>query len=193
MCEVVSLGKQRCTQVNPTFAKHCHPNNHLPPPHYTQKQHKTNVFYVLSTHAKRCAIVESVGRVLLLIHSRNWTNNSKKEGFGGAQHTQKVIPRTNLPLFGLQHAPTSPLSNPPRSAPILALCPPLWRCTVCQDNNHSKQGRQRPNGGRQKFFFPRTNRFCDLSPYNRLLAIQHCSVFSFTFFFKKIKSDNICF
>ena len=94
-----------------------------------------------------------MGRVLLLIHSRNWTNNSKKEGFGGAQHTQKVIPRTNLPLFGLQHAPTSPLSNPPRSAPILALCPPLWRCTVCQDNNHSKQGRQRPNGGGQKFVF----------------------------------------
>ncbi len=48
-------------------------------------------------------------------------------------------------------------------------------------------------GGGQKFFFPQTNRFPDLSPYNRLQVIQHCSVISLSFFFQKLQSDNICF
>jgi hypothetical protein len=43
------------------------------------------------------------------------------------------------------------------------------------------------------FFPPQTNRFPDLSPYNRLQVIQHCSVFSLSVFFEVFLSDNILF
>ncbi len=45
------------------------------------------------------------------------------------------------------------------------------------------------NGRRTEvFFFPPSNRFSDVSPYNRLQVIQHCSVISLSFFFKKLQS-----
>jgi hypothetical protein len=43
----------------------------------------------------------------------------KNKGSSLGKQTKKVILRTNFPLFGLQHAPTSPLLNPPPLPPYL--------------------------------------------------------------------------
>ena len=88
----------------------------------------------------------------------NWRKREKSKGLGGAKHTQKVIPRTTFPLFGLQHAPTSPLSIPALCHPILAQCPPLWRCTLFQEHDPRQQGSDNNKRGRLEVFVcPPTN------------------------------------
>ena len=88
-----------------------------------------------------------MARVLLSQFRPKLAKKQKNKGCWLGKRTQKVILRIKHPLFGLQHPPTSPLSIPPPTHPNFTLCAPQQRCTLHQDNNHSKQGRQRPNGG----------------------------------------------
>ena len=167
--------------------------NNLPQKHKRPNERERDARYGRYTPANICSVGASVAGVILSQHSPNLAKKRKNKGDGGGKHTQKVILWTKTPLFVLQYPPTSPLSIPPPNHPNFTLCAPQQRCTPHQDNNHSKQGRQRPNGGGQKFFFPPTQRFWDLSRYNRLNVIQHCSVFSLCLFCKKKTCTSFCF
>ena len=127
-----------------------------------------------------------MARVLLLQHWRKRARNRENKGFGGAKHTQKVMPRTTVPLFGWQQSFTSPLSNPPLCTSHIALCPALWRWTLGLDNNHSKQGRQRTKGGGQKFVFPSNQ------PFFRSFSLQQTQGYTtlFCFFLMVFFQEN---
>ncbi len=109
------------------------------------------------------------------------------------QRTHKVMLQTKSALFGLQHQKT-----------LLFRSHPFSTLTSHSVHRHSVQTapRQQPQPARKTTnkrrrtevcFFPPTNRFSDLSPYNRLQEIQHCSVFSLAFIFQKLQFDNIGF
>jgi hypothetical protein len=77
----------------------------------------------------------------------------KSKGLGG-QNTHKKLSPEPLSLYLAYNMPPRLLYlTPPLCHPILALCPPLWRCTLCQDNNPIQQGSDNKNGRRTEVFF----------------------------------------
>jgi len=89
----------------------------------------------------------------------NWQRSEKTRGMGGG-NTHKKLSCEQKPLYLAYNIPLRLLfRSPPPNHPNFTLCAPQQRCTTHQDNNHSKQGRQRPNGGGKKFFFPSNSPF----------------------------------
>ena len=83
----------------------------------------------------------------------NWRRREKSKGLGG-QNTHKKSSPEQLSLYLAYNMPPRLLyRTPPLCHPILALCPPLWRCTLCQDNNPRQQGSDNKNGRRAEVFF----------------------------------------
>ena len=87
----------------------------------------------------------------------NWQKSKKTRGVGWENVHKKLSHESNT-LYLAYNIPLRLLyRSPPPNHPNFTLCAPQQRCTLHQDNNHSKQGRQRPNGGGQKFV-------CSLEP-----------------------------
>ncbi len=91
----------------------------------------------------------------------NWQKSKKTRGVGWENAHKKLSYESNslylaynIPLRLLYRPP-----SPPPNHPNFTLCATQQRCTLHQDNNHSKQGRQRPNGGGQKFIFASNSPF----------------------------------
>jgi hypothetical protein len=120
--------------------------------------------------------------------------NNKQAGFrGGKTHTKS---------YALNHSTSLWLTTILHVSSIEPTLPHITHRTMSTalamhivPRQQPQQARKTTNERRRTevVFFPPTNRFSDLSPYNRLLVIQHCSVISLSFFSKKFQSDNICF
>ena len=106
----------------------------------------------------------------------NWQRSEKTRGMG-RENTHKKLSCEQKPLYLSCNIPLRLLY---RSPPLATLTSHLTKTTTTA----SKEGNDQMDEGRS-FFFPPTHRFCDLSRYNGLNVIQHCSVFSLCLLCKK--------
>ena len=123
----------------------------------------------------------------------NWQRSEKTRGMGGG-NTHKKLSCEQKPLYLSYNIPLRLLY---RSPPLTTLTSHyvhrnsgahLTKTTTTA----SKEGNDQMEEGRS-FFFPPTHRFLDLSRYNGLNVIQHCSVFSLCLLCKKKNLHFILF
>jgi hypothetical protein len=110
-----------------------------------------------------------------------WRGREKTKGLGGQNTHIKLCPKP-LSLSLADNNPSRLLYRTHPSAPHTshyvhrsggAHCAKTTTTSSREDNERKEEDRS--------FFFPPTNRFFDLSLYNRIQVIQHCSVFSKNF------------
>ena len=124
----------------------------------------------------------------------NWRRREKTQRLAG-QYTHKKLSPEHISLNLAYNMPPRLLYRSPPLAPLTSHYVPRnsgAHLTKTTTTAASKEGNDQMEEDRT-FFPPQTNRFPDLSPYNRLQVIQHCSVFSLSVFFDVFLSDNICF
>ena len=95
----------------------------------------TPPLHILKLKHNICAVCACVWRDFGPHTHANTGQTQQTRGCWLGKRTQKVIPRTKSPQFGLQHPPTCPLSIPPPNHPNFTLCAPQQRCTPHQDNH----------------------------------------------------------
>jgi hypothetical protein len=109
----------------------------------------------------------------------NGRGTEKTKGLGG-QNTHKKLCPEPLALSLADNNPSRLLfrTHPSANHTLLYVYrsgDEHWAKTTTTASKEDKE----PKEEDRSLFFPPTNRFFDLSPYNRLKVIQHCSVFSF--------------
>ena len=116
----------------------------------------------------------------------NWRRREKSKGLGG-QNTHKKLSPEQLSLYLAYNMPPRLLFLTPPSATLSwhyvhrsggAQCAKTTTTASKEDNDQMEEDRS--------LFFPSNQ------PFLRSFSLQQTSG-NFTFFFKKIKSDNICF
>ena len=120
--------------------------------------------------------------------------NNKQAGFWeGKTHTKSYALNnsTSLWLTTILHVSSIEPTLPPLTHRTMSTAMAVHIVPRQQQQQAGKTTNERRKT--EVVFFPPTNRFSDLSLYNRIQVIQHCSVFSFSFFSQKLQSDNNCF
>ena len=113
--------------------------------------------------------------------------NNKQAGFGeGKTHTKSYALNnsTFLWLTTILHVSSIEPTLPPLTHRTMSTALAVHIVPRQQQQQAGETTNERRKT--EVVFFPPTNRFFDLSLYNRIQVIQHCSVFPLSFFFPRI-------
>ena len=165
---------------------------------HTNTHHQNNAERTLHMSGTHLPIFAQLQQLWLEFYSTNIDPNCQKSQKTRGLHWENKQQKLSWEPISLYLAynmtPRLLYRTPPLCHPILALCPPLWRCTLCQEHDPRQQGSDNNKRGRLEVFVcPPTNLYWDFSRYNKIFIIQHFSVFSLSIFLFKIPSDNINF
>ena len=123
----------------------------------------------------------------------NWQKSKKTRGVGWENVHKKLSHESNT----LYLAYNIPLRLLYRSPPLTTLTSHyVHRNSAAHFTKTTTTASKEDNDQMvedRSFFFPPTHRFRDLSRYNGLNVIQHCSVFSLCLFCKKKTYTSFCF